>query len=86
VRRCAPVAAVLAGLVLFGVGLAGVARVDGPLRAAAAQPPSHSAADVPPDVPPADLRALDDRGPQRHGPHAGPRSRDCDHADATVAS
>jgi hypothetical protein len=36
-RRSAPVAVLLAGFALLGAGVAGVARVDAPLQAAAAE-------------------------------------------------
>ena len=48
-RRSAPIAVLLAGFALLGAGVAGVARVDAPLQAAAAQqqaPSAHPDVDV----------------------------------------
>jgi hypothetical protein len=47
-RRSAPVAVLLAGFALLGAGVAGVARVDAPLQAAAQQqaPSAHPDVDV----------------------------------------
>ena len=62
-RRLAPVAVLLSGCVLVGAGVAGVARVDAPLRAAAIEqqrPPErhdvqvtwqHRTGDCPPEAP-----------------------------------
>jgi hypothetical protein len=46
-RRSAPVAVLLAGFALLGAGVAGVARVDAPLQAAAAR---QAVPSVQPDV------------------------------------
>jgi hypothetical protein len=40
-RRSAPVALLLVGLVLLGSAVAGIARIDDPLRAAAVDSPSR---------------------------------------------
>ena len=48
-RRSAPIAVLLSGFALLGAGVAGVARVDAPLQAAAAQkqaPSTHPDVDV----------------------------------------
>jgi hypothetical protein len=48
-RRSAPIAVLLAGFALLGAGVAGVARVDAPLQAAATQqqaPSAHPDVDV----------------------------------------
>jgi hypothetical protein len=41
VRRTAPVALLLVGLLLLGSAVAGIARIDDPLRAAAVQSPAN---------------------------------------------
>jgi len=41
-RRTLPIAVLLVGCALLGAGIAGVARVDAPLRAAVTQPQQHA--------------------------------------------